>query len=230
METKQRQGFKELKEKHKNIRDSWKSENSQSTKLRVHRALSWLKSAEESDNDDIAFISLWVAFNSMYGREATFSTAHVSEKLAFKQFFSRVIDYDSNKTISAVIWSHYSNLFRLFIDNQFVFAPFWEYQVGTISEEEWKKRFAKSKKSAEVALGKQDSATFLGIVFERLYILRNQLMHGGATFNSMVNREQMKQGEQILFEVIPRLIDILMDNPEIGWGAPAYPPIEEKLL
>ena len=218
--------FPQLKEKHRQLRDAWTSENAQSTGLRVHRALSWLKAAEECDNDDLAFISLWVAFNSLYGSTETFTSPHISEKLAFKQFFSHLIECDTEKMISKVIWDRYSNLFHLFIDNKFVFEPFWKYQRGEKTEEMWKKEFMRSKSETQKALGSFDSATFLGLLFERLYVLRNQLMHGGATFESQVNREQMKQGTEILSEIIPLLIDIMMDNPEKVWGNPAYPPIE----
>jgi hypothetical protein len=35
--------------------------------IRLHRAISWLKSAEkQDDNLDIKFISLWIAFNACY--------------------------------------------------------------------------------------------------------------------------------------------------------------------
>jgi hypothetical protein len=32
-----------------------------------------------------------------------------------------------------------------------------------------------------VALGRQDTVTVLSIVLSRIYVLRNQLVHGGAT-------------------------------------------------
>ena len=37
----------------------------------------------------------------------------------------------------------------------------------------------------------------MGIMFDRLYTLRNQLLHGGATWNSNVNRSQISQGAEI---------------------------------
>ena len=37
--------------------------------LRVHRALSWLDRAEQSDDDDARFIFLWIAFNAAYANE-----------------------------------------------------------------------------------------------------------------------------------------------------------------
>ena len=35
--------------------------------IRIHRAISWLESAHDvKENDDLAFISLWVSFNACY--------------------------------------------------------------------------------------------------------------------------------------------------------------------
>ena len=45
--------------------------------------------------------------------------------------------------------------------------------------------------------------TVLSIVFDRLYVLRNQLVHGGATWNSQVNRQQLRDGVAILGTLVP---------------------------
>ena len=38
--------------------------------LRMHRALSWLQRAETAgDDDDVAFICLWIAFNAAYAQD-----------------------------------------------------------------------------------------------------------------------------------------------------------------
>lgn len=35
--------------------------------IRIHRAISWLESANDvKGNDDLSFISLWVSFNACY--------------------------------------------------------------------------------------------------------------------------------------------------------------------
>jgi len=64
-------------------------------------------------------------------------------------------------------------------------------------------------------------------VFERLYILRNQMMHGGATWNSSVNRAQVKAAADFLGFLLPIFIDIMLDNPHEDWGRPYYPVVQE---
>ena len=52
-----------LKQKLKTVADN----NNENDNIRLHRAISWLKCAEEhSDNIDVKFITLWVSFNACY--------------------------------------------------------------------------------------------------------------------------------------------------------------------
>lgn len=73
---------------------------------------------------------------------------------------------------------------------QYVFQPFWDYQNLKIPEAEWMERFEQHKKSAAKSLGRMNTEKVLAVSFDRLYVLRNQLVHGRATWNSGVNRWQ----------------------------------------
>lgn len=42
--------------------------------------------------------------------------------------------------------------------------------------------------------------------FDRLYVLRNQIFHGGATFNSKANRDQLRDACDILGDLFPAII------------------------
>ena len=44
--------------------------------------------------------------------------------------------------------------------------------------------------------------------------LRNQIMHGGATFNSTVNRSQLKDACNILSTLIPEMLKVMLQNPD----------------
>ena len=217
--------FQELKAKHRSIRGEWKSSNENSANLRVHRALSWLNAAEDCGSDDVKFINLWIAFNALYGQERTFTTQHVSEKESFKKFFGKLVSYDKNKQLHGVAWENYSTHINLFIKNKFVFGPYWEFQRGEITAQEWGQKFKLSEEQVLYSFGKERTDTFLGILFERFYILRNQLMHGGATYEGGVNRDQIKDATALLSQLIPIIINLVMDNADKTWGDPSYPPI-----
>ena len=51
-------------------------------------------------------------------------------------------------------------------------------------------------------------------------------MHGGATCNGGVNREQVIQGAQMLGQLVPEIFAIMMRNPETLWGDACYPVVK----
>lgn len=190
--------------------------------LRLHRALSWLKKAEETSEDlDIQFITLWITFNAIYAKE--FATERTVDRIGFIEFINDICRLDTDKKIYKIIWQHFPQNIRVMLDNQYIFQPFWYYQNGKISEKAWKEDFEKANKKARTALNNQDAIDMLIVIFDRLYTLRNQLVHGGATYHSQVNRLQLKDGCQILLAIIPKIIQIILDNPENNWGKPFYP-------
>lgn len=112
----------------------------------------------------------------------------------------------------------------MLLDNHYVFQPFWDHQNGAISQDAWEDDFARAKKRVLAALSAKDTHTILMAVFKRLYTLRNQLLHGGATFNSRVNRQQLHDACRILSTLIPAIVQIMLDHPvEVDWGKPFYP-------
>jgi hypothetical protein len=114
----------------------------------------------------------------------------------------------------------------MLIENRYVFNPFWQYHNGIDGFEDWQDRFKTSARSVAQSFQAGDSARVLSFVFDRLYVLRNQLVHGGSTWNSGVNRAQVRDGAEILGFLMPVFIDIMMDNPNDNWGKPFYPVVE----
>ncbi len=75
-------------------------------------------------------------------------------------------------------------------------------------------------------MAERETAKILSTLFDRLYVLRNQLVHGGATWNSTINRNQVRDGAAVLGWLVPIMIDIMMDNPDRDWGKPFYPVVD----
>jgi hypothetical protein len=193
--------------------------------LRVHRAISWLgRSEAEADDVDVRFILLWISFNSAY-------TAHIevdggSERGAFKAYFDTLVELDQGHRIYNAVWTRFSQEIRLLLDNRYVFAPFWSHFNGEEGYADWEERLAKSKRAIASARSNWDTSRILATVFDRLYVLRNQMVHGGATWNSAVNRNQIRDGAAVLGCLLPVFIDIMMDHPGRDWGQPYYPVVE----
>ena len=96
---------------------------------------------------------------------------------------------------------------------------------GRLTEDAWIRKFDKNRAMAQKALAIKDTVVFVGILFDWLYVLRNQLVHGGATWKSKVNRDQVRDGSRILQDIVPAIIHIIMENPSESWGKPCYPPV-----
>lgn len=196
--------------------------------VRLHRAVSWLACAEEQrENLDLAFISLWIAFNACYSVDDG-SDYMLSERQKFQDFLYKLVKHDADKAIYNCLWKEFSGPVKALINNHYVFKPFWDAQYQGGDESIWKPRYEKSQKAAMTFLAKQKVPELLGVVLDRLYILRNQMMHGGATYQSQVNREQVRDGANMLFVLLPNIISIMMDSENEDWGEIYYPVIGVK--
>lgn len=212
--------FAALKEKQRAIRDRFP----ETMGLRVHRAISWIGRAETcGDDDDARFIFLWIAFNAAYADEREFQGLAPGERAAFQEYFGRLVALDGEKRIYKALWHRFSGPVRLLMGNRYVFNPFWQHHNGIEGFADWDERFKASARAFAAAFQGGDTARVLSFVFDRLYVLRNQLVHGGATWNSSVNRGQVREGAAILAFLTPVFADIMMDNPGNDWGKPFYP-------
>lgn len=214
--------FDQLKQRHRLVRDRYP----QHLNLRLHRALSWLHRSEIQDDLDTRFIHLWISFNAAYAQEIDVSI-RLSEQETFKAFLEKLCHLDQASKLDNLVWKEFSQSIRLLLDNQFVFQAFWDFHSGKITEGEWKERFAKGKHAAHAALASGNSAILLGIVFNRIYTLRNQLIHGGATWNSAVNRKQLTDCVRLMGKLVPIVIELMIDNPQTLWGEAVYPVVGE---
>jgi hypothetical protein len=136
------------------------------------------------------------------------------------------LSLDNRKTIEQLVWDQFSGSIRLLLDNRYIYQDYWDYRNGKLTEEQCRGRFDDANKAARAALVQRDTATVLSIVLSRLYTLRNQLMHGGATWNSSVNRNQVKDGANLLGKLVPLVIEIMMDNVDTLWGDACYPVVD----
>lgn len=73
-------------------------------RIRIHRALSWFKKAKELNLKgelDLSFITMWIGFNSAYGREL--SAAFKSEHILISEFFEKILEQDTKNEISDIL-------------------------------------------------------------------------------------------------------------------------------
>lgn len=193
----------------------------EAARVRIHRAISWLARAEaEPDDHDARFIFLWIAFNAAYAREFGVE-GNAREQL--KVFFERLLALDTGRRLAALLLEQFSGPIRTMIGNRYVFEPFWRALREHDSSEHWKTQFdAAGKLALRAALdGRADLV--LSVVFDRLYVLRNQLVHGGASWNSRVNRAQVADGANLLMATVPLMIELMLEHPQSDFGDIMYP-------
>lgn len=206
-----------LKERHREIRDG----QAEALRLRIHRALSWLiRSERETEDLDTRFILQWIALNAAYAREFG---REETERDRIRLFFDALVKLDSQRCLHRALFQQFSGPVRTLIDNKFTFEPFWTAMRTHDSSGRWEESFANGKKAAFAAVMQGDTSKVLGIVFDRLYVLRNQLVHGGATWDSQLNRSQIGDGVAILGTLVPLVLSVMVEQSDQDYGDVSYP-------
>ena len=189
--------------------------------IRLHRAISWLMAAEEhNDNQDFKIISYWISLNSCYAISGDVDRFGEGSKLT--EFFEKIIEVDKQGTIYELFWTEFSGIIRVLLNNQFIYKRYWLYQRGQVSS--WKEGFERDNLRAVRLLQYPDrSVELIQLVMRRLYQMRNQLIHGGATYQSSVNRDQVRDSANLMGRLLPLIIEIMIDHPDEAWGEIYYP-------
>lgn len=191
---------------------------------RMRRAIQWLYRAvreqeKEKEDPDVAFILYWIAFNAAYADAVSWKSSTTKESI--ERYFETLTDRDGTDAISHALHEKFSGPIRVLLGDRYCFDAFWDHREGR-SEKDWEPPFKAANRRAFAALLDGDSQTVLSILFERLYTLRNQLVHGGARWNSEVNRDAVEPATRIMAFLVPIFIEIMLDNRETDWGLPHY--------
>ncbi|RME81192.1 MAG: hypothetical protein D6771_08580 [Zetaproteobacteria bacterium] len=212
------------------------------TKLRVRRALSWCHRAEEAPDDDARFLFHWIAFNAAYGqeipreqesgsndRESEPHRKPPSEKAKYEEFVRRLVDLDATFWRDRMRSEWFKSNYLKIISNRYVDPMFWRCARG---EKPWdEEKFQKHIKTLEhgyahMGTDAQKVSESLLSLLKRLYTLRNQIAHGGATWDSSVNREQVAAAAALMKAISLGVVHTMLAYPEARWERPWYPPVD----
>lgn len=209
---------RQLKERHRREREAQPKQLA----VRIHRAISWLDRAEQAQDLDGKFIYLWISFNAAYSQNQ-YSELRSSDAELFKSFIDTIVALDQAKVLYHQLWSEFTQSVRVLLDNQYIYQPYWNHLNGIEGYEDWQQSFNDAKRVAITAIINKDTAVAMQVVFTRLYTLRNQIMHGGSTYDSSANRQQLRDGVKILSALTPLIIEIMMNHPDEYWAPHSYP-------
>lgn len=199
-------------------------------RLRLHRVEKWMERARAVGawgDRDTAFLLYWIAFNAAYAQDRRTGV----EVMEFRRYFRVLLRLDTDGALRDAVCRRFGDAVRKVVENVFLSERFWEdakdRPKGAEAEPdaEWNRKFraeCEEVRQAVEAPGEDDPLEVLVVLFRRLYTLRNQLVHGGATWNSRLNRYSVEHGEEILGFVMPIFLRIMRENPNEDWGAPPY--------
>jgi hypothetical protein len=194
----------------------------QAFSVRVWRGLSWLERAETAGDSDSRFISLWIAFNAIYGHLAE-AGRDVQDHASWQSFLARMVERDACDSLGRILTAQQAAVLRL-IDNKFLFRPFWQNHPDAAE----KLRRAVQRSLIDFRQG--NTLALLQELFERLYVMRQQVFHGAATSGGKLNRASLETCTQLLAAIVPAMIETMIAaGPGVDWGEVCFPPVEQRL-
>ena len=177
-----------------------------------------------------SYIFLWISFNAAYGQDPLGGDDHdLTESDQFNEFLRKILERDINDSIRTVLLGLYPVPIRDFMRNHYVFQPFWKQVRNPSIHRDWRRQIRnRNLRIFEVLNSGQVDDNVLSEIFSRLYQLRNQIFHGGATFAAGKGRSQVRDGSRIMARLVPVILNIMQreigENPDTKlWGAVAYP-------
>ena len=188
--------------------------------IRVWRALSWLERAESVPKDDIEgrFISCWIGFNALYGRLDD-DNKPWGDRESLGTFLAKIWRLDEAGSLRRVLGKRQNPVLNL-INNKFISSTYWHDGDAPA-----RRKITKEVRRAILAFPKHDQLPLLQMLFERLYVLRNQVFHGASTKGSYLNRRTLSVSGNILMDLLPACLE-LMIHGGVGkdWGSVCFPP------
>lgn len=192
------------------------------TLIRIHRCFSWLQRVEEikdSGATDAALIFQWTALNSLYSQWNEDLREPVSDRESLPPFLDRALQLDADDQISQVLKDHRKLGMSIF-DDEYLTKFFWEDPT-----DERARKAKKTKFDARTWYVEDRLSLILERLLERIYFLRCQLVHGGATFGGRLNRTVLRRCSTMLGHLLPAILLALIDHGyDEDWGPLCYPP------
>lgn len=198
--------------------------DSDETPVRMHRVARWLEEGQQlyrEGRDDLGFITCWIAWNALYCQWDEFGVTS-SETAGMRDCIGQLNQLDADDYWLGFIHQHRATILVL-VDDGYLSADYWREVAQANGRVVHADKFS-DYEVVESALQHGRYARVLEGLCKRLYVLRNQLIHGGATPGSSVNRVQVERG-RILEGFMLTALTVIVEsrNPWQTWGRLPYP-------
>lgn len=195
----------------------------QATSIRFHRACSWMARVEQmpdGQENDLALVSLWIAFNAIYGQWNGRKREPQLDRESWRTFVDRILCLDRNGYVADALREHKRLVISL-LDDQYLSGFFWQEPSA--------KRAGQSRKAAHNAHTwyiEHRWVKVLDEVLERVYLARCQLVHGAATYEGKLNRTSLHRCVMMMQRLLPALLSVWIDyGADEDWVPLCYPPM-----
>jgi hypothetical protein len=192
------------------------------TAIRVHRAFSWLAGIEELNDDqhaDQRLLYQWIAFNALYGQAQQGQPDMPPDRANWQSFLRRVLELDGRRRLIDMLKTH-KPLVLCILGDEFLSKYFWQDPSA-----ERAGRAKRTRQFAERWYAEHDYGQLLLETMDRVYLLRCQLVHGGATMGGKLNRKLLRHCNVFLGWLMPAILQVWVDfGADLDWGPMAYPP------
>lgn len=190
--------------------------------IRLHRCCSWMQRVEQIEADgvlDAVLIYRWIALNSLYGQWNEDTCEPVPDRFGLSNFMDRIMQLDADDRLPQVLQDHRDLVMSIF-DDAYLTKYFWE------DPSEYRARKTKKTKfDARTWYIEKKYSLILSRLLERIYLLRCQLVHGAATFGGQLNRSVLELCTDMLGQLLPAILLVIIDNGHNeDWGPLCYPP------
>ena len=208
-----------------------KAGEAEGLRIRLHRCCSWLQRVEQlppaasdppsgSDGfDDAALVCRWIALNALYARWDEQGRAPFADVASLDSFTSHITRIDHDGRIVAVLRDH-KRLVLALLEDEFLSRNFWKERGDGLP-----RRRSRAGIDARKWYQQGRWASILDVTLGRIYVLRCQLVHGGATCGGRLNRTALRRCTQMLGHLQPAIVLTMIDHGEAeDWGPLCYPP------
>lgn len=218
----------------KSFLDLWPGEPTEDHQFltdRVRRSISWAKKSLSSPHySAVRFAELWIALNALYGRRryderGPTGGMRATDTADFFDFVRLIEKIDSESPRLPDLVDKFAEDALELIENQFLWLAYWR-------EEAYPRELRRDREKAEAAIRGKKTVNLLQLVFPRLLVLRNQILHGSASENTQRNRWALRPAIRVLEGTLPSFLGLMIHNgkrvqwppiPFPGLGTPHHP-------
>ena len=203
----------------RNVRErSDTGQSHEAVKIRLHRAFSWAIRAIDFDDgadSDGFFLYHWIAFNALYAKWKPRSEGTIEEWSIRRDFLEDMAERDAEGHIQQYLKANRATCDRL-LSEEHLHTFYW----ADPTPESARKARSKSREAGKSYHAKDTIEGVLLPLIDRIAMLRGQLVHGQATFDSKVNRDLVETAGELVRGILIQLLTIIIgDRFNIGEAA-----------